>query len=236
MEAAFVDLGLPRNGFLYVDDVVVPGQDPKSRRRRKIDELLKPGQEVLVQVVKDSMGTKGAARDDGALDRRPVPRALAARRGLGRVAAPARRRARAAAQARPSRSRPTRAGSSSARPRAGATADDLERDLRFLQQDVGPGRGAGQAGQGRQPGVRRGRPVAEGDPRPARRETCRRCGSTPSASTAASCGWVRTTQPEFVDRIKLYSDQRAALRALRRRAGDPLDPEPARRPAVRAAT
>ena len=29
------------------------------RRRRKIDELLKPGQEVLVQVVKDSMGTKG---------------------------------------------------------------------------------------------------------------------------------------------------------------------------------
>ena len=59
MEAAFVDLGLPRNGFLYVDDVVVPGQDPKSRRRRKIDELLKPGQEVLVQVVKDSMGTKG---------------------------------------------------------------------------------------------------------------------------------------------------------------------------------
>src|SRR5437763_11441445 len=59
MEAAFVGLGLPRNGFLYVDDVVVPGQDPKSRRRRKIDELLKPGQEVLVQVVKDSMGTKG---------------------------------------------------------------------------------------------------------------------------------------------------------------------------------
>ena len=60
MEAAFVDLGLPRNGFLHVNDVVVPGEtSSRTRRRRKIDELLKPGQEVLVQVVKDSMGTKG---------------------------------------------------------------------------------------------------------------------------------------------------------------------------------
>ena len=60
MEAAFVDLGLPKNGFLHVDDVVVPGMDTTARRRKKIDELLKPGQEVLVQVVKNPMGTKGA--------------------------------------------------------------------------------------------------------------------------------------------------------------------------------
>ena len=34
--------------------------DVATRRKKKIDELLKPGQEVLVQVVKNPMGTKGA--------------------------------------------------------------------------------------------------------------------------------------------------------------------------------
>ena len=48
MEAAFVDFGLPKNGFLHVDDVGSPGTESSSRRRKKIDELLKPGQEVLV--------------------------------------------------------------------------------------------------------------------------------------------------------------------------------------------
>ena len=60
MEAAFVDIGLDKNGFLYVDEVVLPDMDQKDRRRRRIQELLKPGQQVLVQVVKDPMGTKGA--------------------------------------------------------------------------------------------------------------------------------------------------------------------------------
>jgi ribonuclease G len=60
MEAAFIDLGLPKNGFLHVDDVIVPGMDQTTKRKKKIDELLKPGQEVLVQVVKNPMGTKGA--------------------------------------------------------------------------------------------------------------------------------------------------------------------------------
>ena len=60
MEAAFIELGLPKNGFLHVDDIVLPGMDVATRRKKKIDELLKPGQEVLVQVVKNPMGTKGA--------------------------------------------------------------------------------------------------------------------------------------------------------------------------------
>src|SRR3954465_15145402 len=60
MEAAFVDIGLEKNGFLYVDEIVLPDVDMKDRRRKRIQELLKPGQEVLVQVVKDPMGTKGA--------------------------------------------------------------------------------------------------------------------------------------------------------------------------------
>ncbi|MGQ9498043.1 MAG: Rne/Rng family ribonuclease [Desulfotomaculales bacterium] len=57
IEAAFVNVGLERNAFLYVDDVVVPG--PKKRHNAKIKDLLRPGQEVLVQVVKDMFGNKG---------------------------------------------------------------------------------------------------------------------------------------------------------------------------------
>ena len=64
MEAAFVDIGLERNGFLHVDEIVLPGGKAAPRRGRgggkRIDELLKPKQEVLVQVVKDPLKTKGA--------------------------------------------------------------------------------------------------------------------------------------------------------------------------------
>src|SRR6201994_4148358 len=66
MEAAFVDIGLERNGFLHVDEIVLPDgqQAPKrgrgSGRGARINELIKPGQEILVQVVKDPLKTKGA--------------------------------------------------------------------------------------------------------------------------------------------------------------------------------
>jgi ribonuclease G len=64
MEAAFVDIGLDRNGFLHVDEIVLPDGKAAPRRGRgkgrRIDELIKPRQEVLVQVVKDPLKTKGA--------------------------------------------------------------------------------------------------------------------------------------------------------------------------------
>ncbi len=64
MEAAFVDIGLERNGFLHVDEIVLPSGERAPRRGhgkgRRIDEMLKPRQEVLVQVVKDPLKTKGA--------------------------------------------------------------------------------------------------------------------------------------------------------------------------------
>src|SRR3954465_15887320 len=64
MEAAFVDIGLDRNGFLHVDEIVLEGGQAAPRRGRgkgrRIDELIKPRQEVLVQVVKDPLKTKGA--------------------------------------------------------------------------------------------------------------------------------------------------------------------------------
>jgi ribonuclease G len=60
MEASFVDIGLEKNGFLYVDEIVVPELEGKPKHGRRIQELVERGQEVLVQAVKDPMGTKGA--------------------------------------------------------------------------------------------------------------------------------------------------------------------------------
>ncbi|MBN2248188.1 MAG: Rne/Rng family ribonuclease [Coriobacteriia bacterium] len=59
MQAAFVDIGLEKNAFLYVDEVVTP-EGVAGAPRRDIQSLLKPGQQLMVQVLKDPMGTKGA--------------------------------------------------------------------------------------------------------------------------------------------------------------------------------
>src|SRR5262245_36969069 len=78
MQCAFIDIGLDRDGFLYVSDVVdtieefdkldadEDEKDSKGRGGRerapqpKIEELLKEGQEIVVQVAKEPLGTKGA--------------------------------------------------------------------------------------------------------------------------------------------------------------------------------
>nr|MBA3383257.1 Rne/Rng family ribonuclease [Actinomycetota bacterium] len=59
MEAAFVEIGLEKNGFLYVDEIVVPELEGKGHGR-KIQDLIKRGEQVLVQAVKDPMKSKGA--------------------------------------------------------------------------------------------------------------------------------------------------------------------------------
>jgi len=86
MQAAFVDIGLDRTGFLYVDDVhsgpaemerltsgkthstcgefdftsSTPEEVNGTRQNVNIEDLVKEGQEILVQVGKDPIGTKGA--------------------------------------------------------------------------------------------------------------------------------------------------------------------------------
>lgn len=76
MGAAFVNMGLEKNGFLYVTDVVsgvasyenlleegAEEEIDKMERQKplpSISELLKKGDEVVVQVVKEPIGTKGA--------------------------------------------------------------------------------------------------------------------------------------------------------------------------------
>jgi ribonuclease G len=58
MEAAFVEIGLEKNGFLYVDEIV--GPEIERGHGRKIQDLISKGQTILVQAVKDPMKTKGA--------------------------------------------------------------------------------------------------------------------------------------------------------------------------------
>ena len=64
LEAAFVDIGLDKNGFLHVDEIVLPGVEKVKRGRGqsgpRIADLLSPGQEIVVQVIKDPLKTKGA--------------------------------------------------------------------------------------------------------------------------------------------------------------------------------
>jgi ribonuclease G len=85
MQAAFVDIGLERTGFLYVDDVYISNKDLDARMMKRqnpcgkleftstfpdtdlnrspgmsIESLLNEGQEIIVQVGKEPIGTKGA--------------------------------------------------------------------------------------------------------------------------------------------------------------------------------
>ena len=78
MQSAFVDIGLERDGFLYVTDVIdtleafermeTGDEDEDDEEedegggngKTKIEDLLKEGQEILVEVTKEPIGTKGA--------------------------------------------------------------------------------------------------------------------------------------------------------------------------------
>lgn len=59
MQAAFIDIGLERAAFLHESDIVAANQD-NGNGKEGITQLLREGQEVLVQVIKDPLGSKGA--------------------------------------------------------------------------------------------------------------------------------------------------------------------------------
>jgi ribonuclease E len=82
IQAAFLDIGMARNGFLHASDVLpsawprrkkageaagegeapaeAKGRPPRGRRpHRRIQEIFRPGDEVVVQITKEGIGTKG---------------------------------------------------------------------------------------------------------------------------------------------------------------------------------
>src|SRR3712207_5148879 len=60
MEAAFIDIGKGRNAVLYAGEVNWDALGAKDGKQRKIEQVLKSGQSILVQVSKDPIGHKGA--------------------------------------------------------------------------------------------------------------------------------------------------------------------------------
>jgi ribonuclease G len=61
MQAAFVEIGLERTAFVHANDIVTPRHaDGEGGRQPGIQELLHEGKSVIVQVMKDMMGSKGA--------------------------------------------------------------------------------------------------------------------------------------------------------------------------------
>src|SRR5471032_2060587 len=63
MQAAFIEIGLERTAFLHASDIFDPrheGTGIEAPRTENIRTLVAEGNEILVQIVKDPLGTKGA--------------------------------------------------------------------------------------------------------------------------------------------------------------------------------
>src|SRR5438445_10437441 len=60
MQSAFVQIGLERAAFLHIADIWEHRQNGHSHENRPIEKILHEGQPLLVQVIKDPIGTKGA--------------------------------------------------------------------------------------------------------------------------------------------------------------------------------
>lgn len=65
MQAAFVDIGLEKAAFLHASDIMphtecVADSEQQQFKVKDISELVRQGQDILVQVIKDPLGTKGA--------------------------------------------------------------------------------------------------------------------------------------------------------------------------------
>ena len=214
MEAAFIDAGLPKNCFLYVDEIVLPELDDRERRKKKIEQLIKNGQSLLVQVVKDPMGTKGArvtmdvslagrflvyspdGKGYGVSKRLPDGERDRLRDLVKTLTPEGRRRA-----DRPHRGARRPARGAGARPRPAREAVGVHQ--RGRQEEDRQGAGADPRG---------GRPRArDGARRPARRGRRghhRRRGRRTSASATTS----RPTRPSSCRRIKLHQAQTPLLR------------------------
>ena len=142
LEAAFVDIGLDKNGFLHADDVVFPGVEVARRGRggrgggkgKRITRApeARPGD--------PGPGDQGPAEDQGpapvdaALDRGALPRVRAAGRGRGRVAPARGQGARSRCGAPRSKIDLGEGGVIVRTAAQGATREDFEREIKYLHK------------------------------------------------------------------------------------------------------
>ncbi len=203
IDAAFVDFGAPKNGFLQVKDVVVSGMSTTTRRRKKISDLLSPGQDILVQVEKNPMKTKGA--------RVTMELSIAGRflvltpggEGSGvskRLPDGERERLRKLVK----QLEADDIGVIARTAAAGATLEDLERDLRFLRKIWAQVEARAKAAPSKtlvhQDGDLSLRVI-----RDLLTRNVDKVVVDSERQYRRILGWVRTTQPEFADRIQLHT-------------------------------
>jgi ribonuclease G len=203
IDAAFVDFGAPKNGFLQVKDVVVPGMSATTRRRKKISDVLSNGQDILVQIEKNPMKTKGA--------RVTMELSIAGRflvltpggEGSGvskRLPDGERERLRKLVK----QLETDDVGVIARTAAAGATLEDLERDLRFLRkiwaQVEARAKSAPSKSLVHQDGDLSLRVI-----RDLLTRNVDKVVVDSERQYRRILGWVRTTQPEFADRIHLHS-------------------------------
>ena len=229
MEAAFVEIGLERNGFLYVDEIVAPvarGQAPGQAHPG-------PAQPRRAHPRAGGQGpdeVEGRAAHDGDLAARPLRRLRPERRGPRRLA-PARGRRAPAPEGHPQGAE--REEGRRHRPHGGRGRERRGRRARprLPAEALEDDRGAGEDREGADAHLPGGRAAAARHARPLhgelrararrRRQDVQAHHRLPQEDVAAHGRARRALQGEG-----------AAARALRRRRGDPLDAQPARRPAV----
>ena len=230
MEAAFVEIGLEKNGFLYVDEIVRPELEGK-RHGKRIQDLLSRGEQVLVQAVKDPMKSKGA--------RLTMEISLPGRfvvfvpngEGLG-----VSRRLEDDERARLKdilKKLDVKKGGVIVRTAAeGASAEDIERDLVFLQKlwkTI-----EAQAKKAKAPAL-----IYQEAELPLRvtrdlfTENFVHAYVDDDKAYRRITGYLKKTSPHMVERVTRYKEKEPLLERLRRRRGDPLDAQPPRRPALR---
>ena len=133
MEAAFIDIGTPKNGVLYRGDVAFD-KDEVEESQPRIERLLKNGQPIMVQVTKNPIGAKGARlTQEVSLAGRFVVMVPGQPDTYGiskRLPDDERKRLRRVLEDL----RPRDAGLIVRTAAEGATADELERDVRRLRQ------------------------------------------------------------------------------------------------------
>jgi ribonuclease E len=137
MEAAFIDIGTPKNGVLYRGDVVYDPADVEGNQRPRIESVLRNGQSIIVQVTKNPIGHKGARlTQEVSLAGRFVVMVPGQPQTYGiskRLPDDERKRLRTVLD----RLRPADAGLIVRTAAEGATEDELERDMMRLNQQWG---------------------------------------------------------------------------------------------------
>ena len=93
MQAAFVDIGQDKNAFLYAGDILADTSDFEFGQKsehpnlhpKSIEEMVSVGQEIMVQVLKQPGGTKGARITNACDAARPHVGAYADSQSCGRI-------------------------------------------------------------------------------------------------------------------------------------------------------